>query len=262
MDERCSYCHDGTERENPVGQHEIGQPRRTCPKCGRTYFDTAYEEDALYAYHLKPTMPDFIHPLLYFLIIPLPMDVLVICKMLQGATVPPALLFPLGLVTIFVVSKLCRVLYPWLFRERYYRKYEESKIPIFNGTKYISDEFSASLQRMSSEEYLYYLISHGVDVPDFFFERIHCTPDAARVQELQEAFRARREVRSRAEKLRQLRTELEYYRECLSMDPDSSEFKMLATADGRTASGFWAHCQSRAAQVQQKIDTLEIMEAQ
>ena len=256
MDERCSYCHDGTERENPAGQRELGCPQRRCPECGQTYFDAAYEEDALYTYHQKPVMPRLIQPLVRAALI-IVLNIMLIAKMFQGFTVPLVIVLSWGLGTTAALVRSWVQLHPWLFHKRYLRKHEENKRAILDGWIYKSDEISRSIQRMSSEEYLYYLISHGVDVPDFFFERIHCTPDAARVQELQEAFRARREVRSRAEKLRQLRTELEYYRECLSMDPDSSEFKMLATADGRTAPGFRAYCQSRAAQLQQKIDVLE-----
>lgn len=257
MDERCSYCHDGTERENANGQHEIGCPRRSCPKCGRQYFDAAYEEDALHAYYLKPTMPDFIHPMLYFLVIVLPMDVLLVRRMLQDFTVPWALLFPLGLGTIYIFGKICRNLYPWLFRKRYNRKYEESKIPIFNGTEYISEEFSASLHRMSNEGYLYYLISHGVDVPDFFFERIGRSPDAARVEELKAERRELYERRARKERLGRLREELAYYEECLSMEATSTEFAILAKSSGMPAGAFRSRCETRAAQLRRELNTSE-----
>lgn len=256
MDERCSYCHDGTERENANGQHEIGCPRRSCPKCGRQYFDAAYEEDALHAYYLKPTMPHVVRPLLSCLIIVL-INIRLVPKLMQGLTMPWFALASWGLASLFLIGRACVSAYPWLFRKRYNRKYEESKIPIFNGTEYISEEFSASLHRMSNEGYLYYLISHGVDVPDFFFERIGRSPDAARVEELKAARRELYERRACKERLGRLREELAYYEECLSMEATSTEFAILAKSSGMPAGAFRSRCETRAAQLRRELNTSE-----
>lgn len=252
MEERCSYCHDGTERENAAGQHEIGCPRRSCPKCGRQYFDAAYEEDALHAYHLKPTMPEIVRPLLGFLIIAA-INIRLIPKMLQGLTMPWFALFSWGVASLFVTGRACVYLYPWVFRKRYYRKYEESKIPIFDGTEYISEEFSASLQRVSSQEYLYYLISHGVEVPAFFFHRIGREVDMARVEELKANRRELYERRARKERMKRLREELAYYEECLSIEPTSTEFALLAKAGGMSAGVFRTRCESQAALLRKEL---------
>jgi len=256
MPERCSYCHDGTERQNLTGEYELGSPRQKCPKCGRVYFDAGYEENALHAYKLQPKKSDIFHPLLFFVLIVLPIDVGAIYRMMQDG-LNRILLISAVLFTVFGVGRIWVALYPRVFRKKILREYDEERMQILNTTKYISDEFSSSLMRMSDVKYLYYLISHGVEVPEYFFSRIGQTMDQELVEELRAARtasqKAHEERLEREAKMRELRNELEYCEECLSMDSGTSEFEMLAKMNGMSPRVFRMHCESRTKKLRLEI---------
>jgi len=258
MDERCSYCHDGTERENPQGLHEIGNPYRPCPRCGRTYFDAAYEEEAVHLYRMKPEKPRFpFAPVIVLCLAILPVNVEIFRQMLEGVSFYWIRLIVFWGISAFVIFKVYKGLHPWIFRKKYYRKFEESKIPVFSGETFVSDEFSQSLQRMSREEYLYDLIAHGVEVPEFFFRRIGRTVDTERVEELKAERQAHFEGRARKEQLRKVRADLAYYEDCLSMDQESRQFAAMAKAGGLSAGEFRTRCETEARKLRKKLTESE-----
>ena len=47
---RCPYCNALTDYSNTTKDQLVGNPMRVCRKCKKTYYDFAYQEDALYYY--------------------------------------------------------------------------------------------------------------------------------------------------------------------------------------------------------------------
>lgn len=250
--EQCSYCHDGTERMPDGSGREYDCPRRNCPRCGREYYDGCFVEPAIHFYELEPERPEILSWLVSSAIAVVVEVLLLIRGGLADLPIPTVVF---GAITVSLLIKTHRRLYPYLRREEYNRKFHEDRLGYLRGEKALPQSLAQSLKRLSDEEYLYYLIAHGANVPDFFFHRIGLAPDCARVEELDQQRQARAELRARKEKVCRLRDELEYYTELLSHGLDDTAFKTQAKMHGMTPDMFAEHCHSLVGSTRRELET-------
>ena len=178
---QCAFCCDGTRPTDPTDSPELGSPRRQCPRCGKTYFDNQYAEPALYLYSTKPVKPKFLLWLLgsvFFAVV-----LFIYTVVMQGYRENLLSAIILAAALIIYLTRLIRALHARLHWDDFTEKFHQENIMCLQGIRKPPIPLDQSLDRLSQEEYLYYLLSHGTEVPEYFFHRIDCQPDPQRLEE-------------------------------------------------------------------------------
>lgn len=166
----CPHCGMIAERTRTVDSEILkGSPFRICSQCNETYFDPEYKEIGLVyfeekGYELSITSiltVLFLH-LVFFI---------TLCSSIKDGVVP-AMLLAVGLFGI--LSIICDI---GLVRK--YKAFKNPKDFHLKQVDYIegrSTQRSAalieSMKRLSNRNYLDALKSHGIEVPDYFYQRL------------------------------------------------------------------------------------------
>lgn len=119
----------------------------------------------------------------------------------------------------------------------------------FRNAERLDKELSASLKRLSNEDYLYYLIENEVDVPDYFFHRLGVQKDTERIE------KARRQKELQYE-IKRCRDELEYYEYYLSLGTDDWIFRQQAQSKGMEYMAFENYCREKALFCKEQLSEL------
>lgn len=250
----CDYCNDGTERVLEDNEREFGCPKRLCPRCGKAYYDGGFQEAAIYLYTAEAPLPEF-YKWLAASIFMIGLDLFAAFKLWSNLNAVTIFVFVAATAMVFV--RMIRGLHARLHKEEYQRKFHQENLKALQGVKKPSDALAASLERMRSEEYLYYLISHGVEVPDYFFHSIDCVPDISRTTEMKELCKVYTKERKRRERVHELRRRAEYYGEALALGEDSIIFRQQAQSKGMSPEAFEEHCRRMLDECREEIKNIE-----
>ena len=251
---QCSFCCDDTRPTDPTDAPELGSPRRQCPRCGKTYFDNQYAESALYLYNTKPVKPKFLLWLfasVYFAVI-----LFVYFAVMHGHRENWLSALTLVAALIICLVRLYRALHARRHWDEFKEKFRQKNIMCLQGIKKSPIPISQSLDRLSREDYLYYLLSHGTDVPDYFFHRIDCQPDPHRLEEAARQHEATQKYLKTLQTYYDLKAEAERFEHFLSLDSDDIAFRKQAELHNMTPPAFESYCKEQHQDIQHKLNTL------
>ena len=169
----CPNCGRVADRTRTVDSQELkGSPFRVCRHCDTVYFDPDYKEVAITIFKDKGGNPN-IWSYLWLII----SNVVAIYTLVEAAkegfrdlgNAWIGILLALGFAAVFDVGFI-RVIRNRIHANEYHQK----SLDLLEGrTEELTGELAASMERMSNRAYLNALKAHGVDVPDYFFERLN-----------------------------------------------------------------------------------------
>lgn len=164
----CPYCDMYTDRKELLRDFPpFGTPYRTCPKCGRVYFDSGYQEDAIAWFtdtggEFSPgglIASLFYNGALIFYIIEC-----IRTKRMSLIGFSILLIIALAFDIVFI-----RAIWNRIRAKEYHQKI----IDTLEGRRdELPPEVAESMKRLSDRGYLDALRSHGVEVPEYFYQRL------------------------------------------------------------------------------------------
>ena len=167
---KCPSCGKTADRTRTVDSEILkGSPFRVCPNCKKTYFDPEYKEMGIVLYEEKGGELNFWG--LIWAILSTVLAVYFLCGVIKEGT-GGGLLLPLGvfgLVAILFDVRIIKMIKNRSNSEEFHRK----QIDYIEGrTKERTQSLVESMNRLSNKAYLDALRIHGVNVPDYFYERL------------------------------------------------------------------------------------------
>ena len=250
---RCPHC--GKVLEGGfTSPYEYGSPRMVCKNCGKQHFDGFYREKALVEYRERAPMWN-IWLCVAFVGYALYLDYSVL-RMERSSIMPETAIISIFL-TIMSIALLLVALHRKENRDKYVADREKKLEDRFRNAEQMDKEFSASLKRLSNEDYLYYLIENEVDVPDYFFHSIDCVPDISRITEMKELCKVYTKERKRRERVHELRRRAEYYGEALALGKNSIIFRQQAQSKGMSPEAFEDYCRRMLDECREEIKSIE-----
>ena len=166
---RCPHCNARIERERlPDGETLPDTPLRTCPDCGRLYYDEGYQEPALKAY--AETKAKFSYIKVAYAVIPTLGTLMYLSAYLKNTnSMGSVLALVFGVIAVFfdvlLILEIIRAV-------RQNRKLTELTERLEGRAGTLTDAERASMERLSSRSYLDTLDKCGDDVADWFYFRI------------------------------------------------------------------------------------------
>ncbi len=159
----CPNCGKIAERTRTVDSELlIGSPFRVCPHCGKSYYDSEYNEEGLVIFD-NPTGEINIWAIVWLLISNIFLVVCIVNKIWEGFAV--ALI--LALIFDYLLIRL-------IWKKTHPEQTMQKTIDYLEGRgKERSASLVASMERLSNRMYLDALKSHGVNVPEYFYCRIN-----------------------------------------------------------------------------------------
>ena len=169
---RCPRCGAQIARETPPeGETLSGSPLRSCPDCGRLYFDEAYAEPALTAFEKAKIGFPWIKVL--YAVVPTAGALVYLGPYLNSrstATLVPLAAF--GVIAVFFDVLLIAALVKALGK----RKMRAAALAQLEGGAGAPETLRTSMERLSRKDYLDVLVKCGEDVPKYFYRRIGAEP--------------------------------------------------------------------------------------
>ena len=172
----CPHCKQVADRTRTVNSEILkGSPFRVCPHCKATYFDPEYKEMGLVLF--EETGYE-INPWSLFWFFPFNgMTIFVLYSLFKYNLFSDIsyLLLPLGMFgipAVLIDYGMIRIIKNRIHSDEFH----QSQIDYIEGrTKERTASLVASMNRLSNKGYLDALKSHGVNVPDYFYERLQRT---------------------------------------------------------------------------------------
>ena len=251
---KCSFCCDGTRPTDPPKQPECGSPRQLCPHCGKEYYDNQYAELALQLYDLEPEKPEIARWLsLSILLVIAFASYLKFTIKVSGNWLYPIIL---AIVCVICITRLSRELYTRHNWKKHVEKFHNKIVSAFDNVPKSTPEVTDSLARLSDEEYLYYLLEHGVEIPEYFFRRIHCFPDLYRLEDAARKHQATQNYLKTVQKYYELNGQAERYKEFLLLSPECLSLRKQAELHGMSPLDFKTYCQKQLERTETELNEL------
>lgn len=172
---KCPHCNKVAEKtKTPAHKVFEGSPFRVCPHCRATYFDSEYKEPGLLHFADKGGDFNFIGILSALTFTPLSIFLLYNFSLNTDTDLLFAGIF-IGIFAIIGDFGLIRAIWNRIHAEAYHQK----QIEFIEGrTMTRPDKLIHSMERLSNISYLNALKAYGVDVPDYFFQRLRGSVDS------------------------------------------------------------------------------------
>lgn len=252
---RCTHCGTVEGRYRSYDPFLFGTPKRVCPSCGKIFFDGFFLEKALNYWVRSRPFP-------YFPICAAFTFAFLLCDWNHLIANPPAT--PLQVIVYGGGTILCLILLPFSWR----RWIRENSKPDFSpeeleGRMMASPgnyDLVESARRLADPEYLFFLMDNGVEVPDYYFERMDTPPDWEQVRRHREELERKERMKNLAVSRETYQNELEYYEYCLSLGPADPAFRQMASQRGMAPQAFEAYCRRGAEAAREKLAELEAIE--
>ena len=234
---RCPHCNALIDYTNTTRKQLVGNPLRICGKCHQPYYDFAYLEDALAYYDSQQPAPGKLW--LTFAVFASSV-LLVIFAIVYSASIGSKTIFAIFAIVLSLISIL-------LFRSALIATNKLHNYEAFlqelnkRMENFKSDNNNPNLKesmlRMSNPAYIDLLADNGIDIPDYFLDRINYK--AAFTEK-----RARRQtqLQSDLEVLKKAQEKWKMASRYLSMGKSSNNFQMAAKELGLTPSEFYEYC--------------------
>ena len=164
----CPYCDMYADRKMLLNNWPpFGSPYRTCPKCGKVYFDSGYQEDAIVRFTDTggEITPGGLIVSLFFT----GGLILYVIECISTKTI-----FWPGFLAVLIISLVYDIgLIRAIWNRIRAKKYHQKMIDTLEGRRGELDSYLAeSMKRMSDRGYLDALRARGVDVPEYFYQRL------------------------------------------------------------------------------------------
>ena len=146
-----------------------GSPFRVCPKCKKTYFDSEYKEMGLVYFEDKGGKISF-WGALCALIVNVAAIFILCSGIFGGGSVEWLLLLCLiGFIAIITDVGIVNI----INNHKNFEAYHQKQVDYIEGrTKEQAQSVVESMNRLSNKAYLDALRIHGVNVPEYFYERL------------------------------------------------------------------------------------------
>ena len=166
---RCPHCRAAIERPAlPDGETLPGSPLRACPDCGRLYYDEGYQEPALKAY--AAAKGNFSYIKILYAVIPTLGTLFYLSAFVQGTNaVGGTIAAVFGAIAVFFDVLLILEIVKAV---RHKRLLDALTARLEGRAGTPTEEERASMERLSSKDYLDTLDKCGDDVADWFYTRI------------------------------------------------------------------------------------------
>ena len=171
---KCPHCGKVADRTRTVDSELLkGSPFRVCPHCSTTYFDSEYKEMGLVLFEEKGGKLTFVglvwillsHSLVIYSLYS------IIVEKLSGMFLP---LVVFGIIALLYDIGLIKM----IKNRAHSAEFHQGQIDYIEGrTKERTAALIESMERLSNKDYLDALRSHGVDVPDYFYERLQSSTE-------------------------------------------------------------------------------------
>ena len=167
---KCPKCGKTTERNVSHSRDHYGCPLRVCDNCGSTYFDDSYIEKGLAEYSSKGgtfSITFIFWTIVSNLAVPFAIY-LMLTEEFSGV-------FILMLVIFGALAVLCDLGLVKTIRNRSNStEFHKKQLDLIEGRGgYKDEELACSMSRLSNREYLDTLKKCGVEIPDYFYERLN-----------------------------------------------------------------------------------------
>ena len=166
---RCPHCRAQIAHDcPPEGETLPGSPLRTCPDCGRLFYDDSYQEPALKAYAASRVHFSWIKAL--YAAVPTAGALFYLSAYLkENHAMSSVLAIVFGVVAVFFDVLLVLEIVKAVRQKSKLTALEER----LNGpAEALTEEERASMERLSSKAYLDALDKCGDDVADWFYFRL------------------------------------------------------------------------------------------
>ena len=159
----CPHCNEVADKTKTVNSDwKLGSPLRNCPYCGKKYFDSFYREEGIERFkdngvHINAWSVIWLVVSLLFVI-----GFLCSSDATAGAIIPGVIFVIFAIGFIRAISNL---FHP--------QEYHQKQVELIEGRGDTMDaDLAESMRRLSKREYLDELKQHGIDVPQYFYERL------------------------------------------------------------------------------------------
>ena len=167
----CPNCGNVAERTRTVDSQTLdGSPFRVCPHCGKVYFDRAYNEPAISLFKDKGGGMNFWA--FMWIIIANGFVIFNIVSAIKSGGFDESAALPF--IVFLVIALVFDIGLVRMIKNRIKAKeYHQKIIDRLEGKRgELSESLESSMERMSNKAYLDALRAHGVQVPEYFYERI------------------------------------------------------------------------------------------
>ena len=160
---RCPNCNEVADRTKTVDKDwKFGTPLRSCPYCGRKYFDSFYKEEGIERFQ-----DNGVH-INAWSVIWLIVSLLFVIGFLSSSDAKVGAIIFGVIFVIFAIGFLRTI--KALFHPK---EYHQKQVDLIEGRgETMSAELAESMRRLSKKEYLDELAHNGVIVPQYFYDRI------------------------------------------------------------------------------------------
>lgn len=243
---RCPQCHCVEGRYSSDDDFLFGTPRRQCPQCKHIYFDGFFLEKAL-NYNLFNN--ECIAPRLWAGLTLVSVCVDLLFFIYRQPPYPLLTLLIVCALSLTCIVMLSLSLYRW---KRHYSGSAFSPDELERRMLSFPDNYDIveSARRMADPDYLFFLMENGVDVPEYFFQRLD-TPYPI------EEIRRYKAEKAQTVNRKKLRDELEYYEYCLSLGAEDPSFRQMAAQQNLSPKAFESHCRKAADKLRHDLANTE-----
>lgn len=185
---KCPHCGKDLEFNHTIDTKDLsGSPLRKCPYCGVTYFDGAYKEPAITQFTelSKDTPMPFRAAFLTLIFGGSLYSVMFMSSENWSSSILGIIIFSIFAILTVICAftfliHLLKFIRRLRFPEQYMSAAKTKAINCLEGREgQISDELASSLARMENPLYLSALKKNGVDVPQYFYDRLENKKQAA-----------------------------------------------------------------------------------
>ena len=233
---KCPYCNTWIDKQSTWNPQ--GSPFRICPRCRREYFDKDYQENAIW-FLTREQSAFFVDICAAFMLL---VTIGVLYAFYDEKSLSlSVIVIEVALVAITVVLTRYAIKQTIRFSKNnkndlYMERIAYLKLPSSEQQHDIAD----SLNRLSNRQYLDRLTSCGVEIPDFFFDRIGYYEGKRHYQQTQQIIEEK--LDSDFQKLMKAQSNWRASKNLLSLGKNSSEFKKVAKDCNMTPDEFERYC--------------------
>ena len=164
----CPYCDMYADSKVLLKYHPpVGTPYRTCPKCGRVYFDSGYQENAIAWFTdtgVDMTPVRFIGALVFSWA-----QIAYSIQCIRTKTIFWPGFLSLLIITLTADIDVIKAAWNWIRAKEYHQK----RVDELEGRgDELPPEVAESMKRLSDRGYLDALRARGVYVPEYFYQRL------------------------------------------------------------------------------------------